>query len=265
MRIILIFWLLFVTNALGKSFYCQLNIAPVGKLMDAKEAKNYLRFFTFDTSSLRGKKISFKDKTVLIWNKKNLVHISLFSGRKKVTVKTNFSPSRKTFQLNVSPYTELLCTSKGKTNIQKELKGIPVSGKNVVVKIKRPLLFKYYTEDGYEMTRTLIFQKGKISNRHLPPLKNESWCLFRIEFKLNEDTLVPKGTLIPVKRAETLQNNKNFKVYSYSFVDFSTGKKGMETSRFVPFSLECKIRSEEVFSRELLKKITNSSFDINAN
>ncbi len=243
--------LFFVTDLFGKNFYCQLNTTPAGKPITK------LRFFTFDTTSLKGKKIVFKDKTLFIWNKKNLVYVNLFSGRKKVSVKTSFSPSRKTFQLNVSPHTELLCTSKGKVSQE-----IPVSGKNVVVKIKRPLLFKYYTSDGYEMTRTLIFQKGKITNSHLPPLKDTSWCLFRIEFKLNEDTLVPKGISIPVKRAETLQNNKDFKVYSYSFVDFATGKKGMETSRFVPFSLECKVKSGEVFSRELLNNITNSSFDI---
>tara|TARA_B100000029_G_scaffold479573_1_gene526783 strand:- start:567 stop:1343 length:777 start_codon:yes stop_codon:yes gene_type:complete len=256
MKTFLILWLLFITNAMGKNFYCQLNTAPVGKLI---EAKDYLRFFTFDSSALKGKKISFKDKTILIWNKKGLIHISLFSGRKKVTVKTSFSPTRQTFQLDVSPHTELLCTSKRKEKVSQ---GIPVSGKDIFIKIRRPLLFKYYTEDGYEMTRTLIFQKGKISNRHLPLLQNESWCLFRIEFKLNEDTLVPKGIKIPVKRAETFQNNKSFKVYSYSFVDFATGKKGMETSRFVPFSLECKIKTEEVFSKELLNNITNSSFEI---
>ncbi|MDC0254659.1 hypothetical protein OAK75_07150 [Bacteriovoracales bacterium] len=258
MRILTILLLsLFLTDAMGKNFYCQLNIAPVGKQIVAKD---HLRFFTFDTTALKGKKISFKDKTILIWNKKGLIHIGLFSGRKKVTVNTSFSPSRQSFQLNVSPHTELLCTSKRKTTVNSQ--GIPTSGKGVVVKIKRPLLFKYYTLDGYEMTRTLIFQKGKITNSHLPPLKDTSWCLFRIEFKLNEDTLVPKGISIPVKRAEMLQNNKDFKVYSYSFVDFATGKKGMETSRFVPFSLECKIKSEEVFSRELLRVITNSSFEI---
>jgi hypothetical protein len=261
------FLFLIPSKAYSKKFYCQLNLAPPEKDIPLEKAKDFLRFFTFETQMKKGKKINFKDKTLFIWNKKNLIYINLKSAKKRVSVQTSYHFSRQTFSIDLSPYTQLLCVSNKKGHslqktIQREDQKIPSSGKKVIVKITRPLLFKYYTLDSYEMGRSLIFQKGKVYNKTLPPLKNENWCLFRIELKLNEDTLVPQNTLIPVASAESLQNNKDFKVYSYSFVDFATGKKGMETSRFVAFSLECKIKSAQSFSKKLLQKINNASFEI---
>ena len=247
----------------SKDFLCELNERKLFR----GSSKGHLFLFKPRKYQKGNFKINYKDTTLLMWTKTNLVNILLGSKKKRVSVKTTFSIERLEFSLTLNPSVRLYCKRrkglhlKEKESTQNEIK-IPTSGKSLKINIKKPLIFKYYTADGFELTRSLIFQSGKAFNQTRAPSSIEPWCLFRIELKLNEDTLVPKGTKIPVKRAEIFKNNENFTVYSYSFVDFATGKKGMETSRFIPFSIECTIKAGKEFSKKLLEKINQGAFTI---
>ena len=256
---------IFINSPLAhaKEFACQLN-----KTNDKQNSKKD-RLFLFNSESYKkgSFKVNYKENTLLMWSRGDLIHLLLGSSKKKVSIKTSFLLIRDKFSLTLNPLVKLKCVSrkdlpKKENYKQKGPITIPSTGNNLIVEINKDLLFKYYTKDGFELSRSLIFQNGKIYNQTRAPAKKDPWCLFRIEFKLNEDTLVPKKTKIPVKRAEVFKNNENFTVFSYSFVDFATGKKGMETSRFVPFSIECTIDSKMTFSKKLLDDINQGAFKI---
>ncbi len=247
----------------SKEFSCQLTQTKISQSVEKGPT------FLFNSKNYQkgNFKINFKETTVLMWKRGDLIHLLLGSSKKKVSIKTSFSLKRTEFSLTLNPSVRLKCNSRKDSKVEEKVKQtngltIPSTGDDLIVEIKKDLLFRYYTKDGFELSRSLIFQKGKIYNQTRAPSKKDPWCLFRIEFKLNEDTLVPNKTKIPVKRAEVFKNNENFTVFSYSFVDFATGKKGMETSRFVPFSIECTIGSKMTFSKKLLDEINQGAFKI---
>lgn len=258
-----IFFLIFSPLTFSKEFNCHLNNTKIRPNLN--KGPGFL--FNSKKYQKRNFKINFKEVTVLMWSRNDLIHILLGSNKERVSIKTSFSLNRSQFFLTMNPSVKLKCIArKSVSKSDKAKQGnsltIPSTGDNLIVEIKKDLLFKYYTEDGFELSRSLIFQNGKVYNKTRPPSKKDPWCLFRIEFKLNEDTLVPLGTKIPIKRAEVFKNNEDFTVFSYSFVDFATGKKGMETSRFVPFSIECTIDSKMAFSKKLLDEINQGAFKI---
>ena len=247
----------------AKTFACQINESKINQ----NHKSGALFLFNSEAYQTGNFKVNFKEATLLIWRRGDFVHLLLGSSKKKVSVKTSFSLERSQFSLTLNPSVKLKCIARKGTSETNKIEknndfNIPSTGDNLIVEIKRDLLFRYYTKDGFELSRSLIFQKGKVYNQTRAPSKKDPWCLFRIEFKLNEDTLVPNKTKIPVKRAEVFKNNENFTVFSYSFVDFATGKKGMETSRFVPFSIECTIGSKMTFSKKLLDEINQGAFKI---
>ena len=263
LRLYFIFFLIFSPLTFSKEFKCNLNNTKIRPGPD----KGLVFLFNSQKYQTGNFKINFKEVTLLMWSRNDLIHLLLGSNKKRVSIKTSFSLNRSQFFLTMNPSVKLQCIArKGVSKSEEAKQGnsftIPSNEGNLIVEIKKDLLFEYYTEDGFELSRSLIFQNGKVFNKTRPPSKKDPWCLFRIEFKLNEDTLVPIGTKIPVKRAEVFKNNENFTVFSYSFVDFATGKKGMETSRFVPFSIECTVASKMPFSKKLLNKINQGAFKI---
>jgi hypothetical protein len=133
---------------------------------------------------------------------------------------------------------------------------------NLTVNVNTDLKFLFYQAKANDRMRAIVFQGGMTYSLDSEIEKEKDWCIFNIQVKLDEDTIIPKGSKIKVVGFNVLSNNPTQNVYAYDFVDIEKGKKLSETSRYAPFSLECKLAKDKVLSPEYLKKITGNKISI---
>ncbi len=253
---ILLFFLL-SNLAFPKTYNCEFNLAPPGKTLNAEESKEFVREIQFDTNQKEGKVLNFKNQNIFIWAKNNLINIRYEDKSNNFEFTTNYIPTRDSFSFNVAPNKEFKCFVKKDESSQESVE-LSLQKENLTLVINSDLKFIFYQSKANDRMRAIIFQEGDLYSLDSEREKDKDWCIFNIQVKLDEDTYISKNTKIKVVGFNLLSNNDQQNVYAYDFVDIAQGKKVTETSRYVPFSLECKIGKGNVLSPEYFKKITGN-------
>ena len=267
--------LLLPNIALGQKYFCTLNIAPAGMTVSSGQIKEYIRTFEYDYSSKSGRSTKIKDISVFIFKSKKRLYVQFEDKKKKLQLVTFFRPSQEEILLKVRPNTEFKCVSGKKlkngglgraesllhqkmtdeTDLQK-------LGQMVKLEALNNWKIKWFQQNVNGSMRPILWSNGNVytaDNRS--KLKND-YCIFNFNLKLTENTFVPKGKVFEPLNMEVYKNNKTHTVYSYSFVDFGSGKKNTGTSRYSPFSFECNVKNEVAFTYGLIKKITGGRLGV---
>lgn len=264
---IFILFLSFFQLGYSTTFKCEFNLAPPGKTITSEEAKDFIKEIEFDTEQKDGKVLNFKNHNIYIWKKENLIQIKYQDSSNNFEFSTNFLPTRDTFSFNVAPNKLFKCTT---PKPEKKVAAFDSKGdlaslkENITLNILSDLKFLYYQTKANDRMRAIVFQEGSAYSLDSERDKEKDWCIFNIQVKLDEDTIIHRGTKIKVVGFNLLSNNPQQNVYAYDFVDIAQGKKFSETSRYAPFSLECKIGKERILSAETFKKITGNRLSITA-
>lgn len=253
-NILLLLLLPLAVNA--QNLNCALNYAPPGMTLKGDILEKYARTFQFSSKQKEGKKVELDGDKLLIWNKKELIHVQFIDSKSQVKFQTSFVPEREKFSISFGGNRGFECyqTEAPKKYSKDDLEGL---GGNVSLIFKEDLTFKYFQQNVRERMRPILFQKGELLTNDDPRDKNLDYCILEAQLKLDENITVSKGTKWPVMRMDKLDNSERDYVYSYSFVDIARGKKMIETFDYVAFSLKCNINKKNKFNSSLLREIVN--------
>ena len=250
----------------SQTYKCEFNLAPPGKTLTPEEIKEFVREIDFDPNQKDGKVINFKNHNIFIWKKGALIHTKYQDTTNNFEFTTDYLSTRDSFSFNVSPNKLFKCFIPNKiektTNTLDPKADLSLQKENLTINIMSELKFLFYQNKANDRMRAIVFQEGMLYSLDSERDRTKDWCIFNIQVKLDEDTYIPKGTKIKVSSFNVLSNNPEQKVYAYDFVDIEKGKKLSETSRYAPFSLECKIAKDHVLSAEYFKKITGNRLSI---
>ena len=125
-------------------------------------------------------------------------------------------------------------------------------GENIKLELQRDLIFPNVQPEEIQLMRTLFFQDKKVKTASSELTPKMPWCALRIQLTRDENTtLNKKETLTPV-HFEQLENNSYFTTFSYSFVDFSSGKKMGGQRLYNPFTFNCNLLRGQSFNNDNL-------------
>jgi hypothetical protein len=268
---VLILLLLIPFTAGAKIFNCELNIASPGQTVKASEVGKFIKKISFDTSSKQGKVINLGGVSIFLWNKNYHIYLKYEEKARNISLTSSYFPNRDSFSLEVKPHYQFNCSSRG--GVKKAASSDKISPTdsldkyttNLWVKTNKELKFVYYQRNVVDKMRPIIFQDGKLYTADSSRDIEGNWCIFNIQVKLDEDTFIDSGTKLRVESFNILSNNPTHNVYAYTFVDIAGGKKRSETSRYAPFSMECKIKKTDVFTLNLFNKITANRLSLYLN
>ena len=267
--LILIFLIPFTAGA--KIFNCEFNIASPGQTVKASEVDKYIKKISFDTSSKQGKIINLGGVSISIWNKSYHINLKYEEKARNLSFTSSYFPARDSFSIEVKPHYQFKCSSRGaakKTASDDKIDpnaSLDKYTQNLWVKTNVELKFRYNQRNVVGKMRPIIFQDGKLYTADSERDIEGNWCIFNIQVKLDENTFINKWTKLKVESFNILSNNPTHNVYAYTFVDISGGKKRSETSRYAPFSLECKIKKSVPFNLNLFHKITGKRLSLYLN
>ena len=264
---VLFFLLLLPLSAGAKIFNCELNIASPGQTVKASEVEKFVKKISFDTSSKQGKVITIGDKSIFLWNKNFHIYLKYEEKARNLSLTSQYFPARDSFSLEVKPHYNFNCSSRGAKKETASDKIEPNSSldkytSDLWVRTNSNLKFIYYQRNVVDRMRPIIFQDGKVFTADDSRDIEGNWCIFNVQVKLDEDTFINTGTKLKVQSFNILSNNPTHNVYAYTFVDIAGGRKRSETSRYAPFSLECKIKKSDIFNLNLFKKITGNRLSL---
>lgn len=251
--------------AFSQTYKCEFNTAPPGKTLTPEESKELVREIDFDSNQKDGKVLNFKNHNIYIWKKGNSIHTKYQDTATNFEFTTDYLSTRDSFSFNVTPNKLFKCSIPKTEKVSTPLDAksdLANQKENLTVNVLTELKFLFYQSQANDRMRAIVFQEGMTYSLDSERDKTKDWCIFNIQVKLDEDTFIPKGTKIKVVGFNLLSNNSVQNVYAYDFVNVAEGKKISETSRYVPFSLECKIGKERVLSAEYFKKITGNRLSI---
>lgn len=274
MKWITLIVLFFSTNLWSQTYLCSINLAKPGTTVPRAEVKNYIRDFHFNFTKDKGKKVKFKDVSVLILAQADTIIVKLINTKTKVEVSTFYKKTQKEFRLIMSGHKEVNCKTQDVWDKQDKVGLATIQHKNikktkldefkelVIFKVKTPLVFKYNQKQVSGRMRPIIFQEGYVytADHELDQTKN--WCILTFQVKRDEDTTIQKYTELIPDSFRKYSNNETSTSYSYSFVNASTGKKGLENSRWAAFSFECLLKKEAVFTLKEFHTITGYRFEV---
>ncbi|TDJ03941.1 MAG: hypothetical protein E2O68_09195 [Deltaproteobacteria bacterium] len=262
-------FLLFIPFSAGaKIFKCELNIARPGQTVKASEARKFVKKINFDTSSKQGKVISLGGVSVYLWNKNYLIYLKYEEKARNLSFTSSYFPARDSFSLEVKPNYSFTCSSRG--GVKKAVTSDKINPNDSLdkytqglwVRTNKELKFVYYQRNVVDRMRPIIFQDGNLYTADSERDVEGNWCIFNIQVKLDENTYISSGTKLRVESFNILSNNPTHNVYAYTFVDIAGGRKRSETSRYAPFSLECKIKKSTIFTLNLFSKITGDRLSL---
>lgn len=239
--------LLFCFNALaGKVFNCTLNKAFDKKSLSHTEVKQHVKTFTYDSAKEVGKNIELDPYKLLLWKKDKNLNVKFIGGEFKKPLSIQFSLGQTDLRFHYGSSLDFECSSKGQTAAQKAIELTPDKEldqfqEKLQVVVDQDLTFVWNQPEENQMMRTLYFQNGKIFTDSSSMEQKLPWCLLRVQLKRNEDTIVKKGETFTPVTFQKQENNTYFTTYSYSFVDFSKGKKTGEQLLYSPFMFSCNI------------------------
>ncbi len=135
--------------------------------------------------------------------------------------------------------------------------------KNSVVFITQEyLVFPFQQAEEEGKMRTLFFQNGKALESSSALNLAKPWCGLRVQVQEEKSTFMQEKTHLTPLTFKKLSNNEKFDNYSYSFVDFSSGKIGNYKDGWRPFSLNCSLPRGSHFHYARFKEITGYKIKI---
>lgn len=268
--------LLILTLSSGRIFagelICNVNIAPAEKTVTRDKIKDFIYPFKVDLSSAKGTNVQFKNVQLIMWGRGDDIHLHVKNLTNEMVVKTSFDMRKRSIKLTMSPHIEISCLQEvslknsnvdSVTNIlhQKitDETDLVKLDANVNIILTKKIMFFYKTQNPNGKMRPIIYQNGQSKQRDQVDF-NDNFCVFQIQLKRDENTVISSGTkFVPISFSKN-KNNEKSAAYVYSFVDFSSGKKTQETNRYAPFSLECSLKRGLPFNYKMFKFITGSDF-----
>lgn len=225
---------------------CTFNKMADAKSLTASQIKEHTKSFIYNVDKEVGKNIALDPYKLIIWKKSPHMNVKFMGGDLKEPLTIQFSEKQENLLFQYGKKINFKCQSKGMTEAQKATsltseKNIDQFQENVVFTTTQNLVFPYYQPEESQRMRTLYFQNGKIFKESTSMEQKMPWCSLRVQLKRDEDTTVKSGEVFVPVSFQKQENNNYFTTFSYSFVDFSKGKKVGEKHLYSPFMLNCNI------------------------
>jgi hypothetical protein len=276
--LLLSFAILFQTVE-ATEYKCSINLIPKGKEISKEEFGKYIKQFDYKmVDGAPGKTSTLGDVSLFIWAKNKKIHLAAQIKQKEgepLKVQTSYPLNFPEIKLKISPNVDIAClTQQALSNVKDSnaLKMLDKSindksdlysyGADIFFVTNTFLKFVYNQQLANGKMRPIVFQQGKLFTLDDQIDKDKNWCIFNIEVILDEDTYLQKNTKLKPASVSKNSNNDRQTVYSYNFVDFSTGKKLYETSRYSPFSFECSLQKDQGFKSEVIKEVTGGRIKV---
>lgn len=271
--------LFFTITVQGTEYKCSINLIPAGKEISKKEFSKYIKQFSYKSvDGAPGKTSTLGEVSVFIWAKKKKIHLAVqIKQEKKDPLKIQSSYPMRTpeVKMKISPNIDIVCLTNQALDSVKDVNSRKMLDKSITDKsdlyqygadiyfvTNTFLKFIYKQQMANGKMRPIVFQKGRLYTIDDDIDKNHNWCIFNIEVKLDEDTYIQKNTKLKPASVSKNSNNSKQTVYSYNFVDFSSGKKLYETSRYAPFSFECSLNKNQGFKADVIKDVTGGRIKV---
>ncbi|MCO4794264.1 MAG: hypothetical protein KC493_11150 [Bacteriovoracaceae bacterium] len=268
-----------MSKAYSTEYKCSINLIPPNKEISKSQFNKYIKQFSYKMKEgAPGKTSTLKDVSVFIWAKASKIHLAIQRKQKEgkpLKYQTSYRIDTADIKVKITPDIEVSCftasaISKIKDKSTRKMLDKSISdssdlysyGSDVLFTTTTFLKFKYRQQNATGMMRPIVFQKGNLYTLDDNIKKDENWCIFNIEVKLNEDTFLQQNTKFKPHSVSKNSNNNTQTVYSYNFVDFSSGKKSYDTSRYSPFSFECSLGKNQGFKSEVIKEVTGGRIKI---
>ncbi len=248
------------SHALGNHFECEFNTQHS---KGDKAGKDNILSFDFDTTKDTSKSLQLKDYRFLIWGSGDYLMIKIKGGEFSKALSTQFALTQDQARFHYGEDLDFSCKKKTST-AGKSISDYALAQDNIKIKVLQDILFPYQQLEEVELMRTLFFQDKKIYSESSKLIAKLPWCSLRIQLSRNEDTTVKAGEAFTPVSFETHNNNSYFTTFSYSFVDFASGKKRGTTRLYSPFIFNCNILRGMTFNHDTLESIVGKYLDIEA-
>ncbi len=279
MRGLIVVLFIWGSSAWSTEYKCSINLIPKGKEISKADFNKYIKQFSYKmVDGAPGKTSTLKNVSLFIWAKNKKIHLAVQLKQKEgdpLKIQTGFPLETPEIKLKISPDIDIACLtqqalSSVKDSEQRKMLDKSIGdksdlynyGADIYFMTNTFLKFIYNQQLANGKMRPIVFQNGKLYTLDDQIDKNKNWCIFNIEVKLDEDTYLQKNTKLKPASVSKNSNNSTQTVYSYNFVDFSTGKKLYETSRYAPFSFECSLEKEQGFKAETIKEVTGGRIKV---
>ena len=246
---------LFSLSTSANTFKCVLDTAHSKSNSESKF------LFEFDTSKDTSKSLEFKDYRFLVWLSGDSLMVKLKGGEFPKAISVQFSSQQPQARFHYGSDFDFSCEQKSGINSQKKVTDFSTLGENVKIKVQKGLDYPYHQPEEVELMRTLFFQDKKVHTESSSLVPKLPWCSLRIQLSRNENTKVKAGEVFNPVSYQTHNNNSYFTTFSYSFVDFSTGKKMGATRLYNPFMLNCNLLRGMVFNQENIESVVGEYLD----
>lgn len=271
--------LLLSATAAATEYKCSINLIPKGKEINKNEFSKYIKQFSYKMKEgAPGKTSTLNDVSLFIWTKNKKINLAVQIKQKEgdpLKIQTSYPINIPEIKMKVSPNIDVACLTQTALSNVKDSNARKMLDKSIGDKsdlynygadiyfvTNTFLKFIYNQRLANDKMRPIVFQEGKLYTLDDNIDKNLNWCIFNIEVKLDEDTYIQKNTKLKPATVSRNSNNNTQTVYSYNFVDFSTGKKLYETSRYAPFSFECSLNKNQGFKSEVIKEVTGGRIKV---
>lgn len=253
---------LFSANSFAKemTYNCTLNKAFDQKSLAHNEVKNHVKVFSYNATKEVGKNIELPPYKLLLWKKDKDLNVKFIGGEFKKPLSIQFALGQEHLRFHYGAHLDFECSGKGQTDAQKALelsadKEISQFQEKLKLVVTKELTFVWNQPEENQMMRTLFFQNGKIFIESSSMEQKMPWCSLRVQLKRNEDTAVKTGESFTPVSFQKQENNTYFTTFSYSFVDFSKGKKTGEQLLYSPFMFSCNILRGMPYKLDTFKSI----------
>lgn len=249
---------------------CTLNQAADKKSLGSDELSRNVKSFSYKVDKEVGKNIELSPYKLIIWKKSPHINVKFLGGDFKKPLTVQFSEQQEKLRFNYGTTLDFQCSLTGQTSAQKAMtlgpdKRIDQFQEKVTFEAANSFKFTYNQSEETQMMRTIFFQSGKIFVNSEEMERKLPWCSLRVQLKRNEDTTIKKGESFSPVSFQKQENNTYFTTYSYSFVDFSSGKKVYDEHLYTPFMLRCNILRGMPYKLDIFKAIVGSYLTIKSN
>ncbi|MFW5887512.1 MAG: hypothetical protein ACOCUH_01820, partial [Bacteriovoracia bacterium] len=129
------------------------------------------------------------------------------------------------------------------------------------LKLGRNLEFKFDRRRSADKMSYIYFQNGIAFHNKAMKKQAADWCILKVKLLHSADTIVNKGTKIPVVNMDLFSMGENANVYNFNFLDFEKAKAKFKTFSMVPLSLDCRLSDQNPFTYGRFNGITGNYLD----
>lgn len=259
-----------LAEAKDRVLNCTLNKAADKKSLGSNELAQNVKNFSYKVDKEVGKNIELNPYKLIIWKKEPHINVKFLGGDFKKPLTVQFSEKQEKMRFNYGSFLDFQCSLSGQTQAQKAMtlgpdKDIDHFQEKVLFEVNQPFKFVYNQQEENQRMRTLFFQAGKIYVDSADMERKLPWCSLRVQLKRDEDTQIRKGESFKPVSFQKQENNTYFTTYSYSFVDFASGKKVTEQHLYTPFMLRCNILRGMAYKLDVFKSVVGNYLTLKAN